>query len=309
MAAEDAVLRLLAPGRTRGAAERRVRRHVPARVARCSRRQGSSRTVADLTDVDDCSRATGATAPRWCGSRRPPTPRSRSSTSPRCATLAHARARASSSTTRSRRRTCSGRSSSAPTSSCTPPPSTSAATPTSSAASRSPAIPSSPSASGSCRTRSGAVPSPFDCYLVLRGHQDARGAHGAPLLERAGRRRRCSSTHPAVSRRALPGPRRPPRARGRAGGRCATSAAWCRSSPRWARTPRSQLMAQHAPVHARRVARRRRVADRAPGAHDARVGRRTRRSPSTPRSCACRSASRRIDDLVADLRGALDALS
>ena len=51
----------------------------------------------------------------------------------------------------------------------------------------------------------GAVPSPFDCYLVLRGIKTLARAHGPPLPQRAGRRRRCSCVHPAVSRRALSG--------------------------------------------------------------------------------------------------------
>ena len=75
----------------------------------------------------------------------------------------------------------------------------------------------------------GAVPSPFDCYLVLRGREDARGAHGSPLRERAGDRRRCSREHDAVADGALSRARRPSRPRRRAAGRCATSAAWCRS--------------------------------------------------------------------------------
>ena len=56
--------------------------------------------------------------------------------------------------------------------------------------------------------------------------QDARGAHGAPLRERERRSSRCSLAHPAVSTRALPGARRPSRPRRRRAARCATSAAW-----------------------------------------------------------------------------------
>ncbi len=51
----------------------------------------------------------------------------------------------------------------------------------------------------------GAVPSPFDCYLVLRGIKTLGGAHGPALRERAGRRRPCSMAHPAVSRVLYPG--------------------------------------------------------------------------------------------------------
>ena len=79
-------------------------------------------------------------------------------------------AHSSSSTTRLRRRISSSRSRSAPTSSSTRPRSISVATATSSEAS------SQPSNDGavredsrSRRTPPGAVPAPFDCYLVLRG--------------------------------------------------------------------------------------------------------------------------------------------
>ena len=69
-----------------------------------------------------------------------------------------------------------------------------------------------------------------------------------------------------------------------------------------------ELVVAHAALHARRVARRGRVADRAPGAHDARLGRRARRSRSTRRWCGSRSASSRAADLVADLAQALDGV-
>ena len=51
----------------------------------------------------------------------------------------------------------------------------------------------------------GAVPSPFDCYLVLRGVQDARGAHGPPLRERRCDRARCSSSTTRSTRVLYPG--------------------------------------------------------------------------------------------------------
>ena len=106
-------------------------------------------------------------------------------------------------------------------------------------------------------------------------------------------RRRCSpATRP--SREVLypglpdaPGPRR----RGRADARLRRHGrrSGCAAARRGARRSASATAA----LHARRVARRRRVADRAPGADDARVASPARRSRCPPTWCACRSASRR----------------
>ena len=64
----------------------------------------------------------------------------------------------------------------------------------------------------------GAVAGPFDAWLVLRGLQDPRRAHGAALRQRRGGRR-----VPARPRRrhrgALPGPARPPQPRASPPGR------------------------------------------------------------------------------------------
>ena len=150
---------------------------------------------------------------------------------------------------------------------------------------------SAPSELRFLQNAAGAVPSPFDCYLVLRGlktlgvRMDRHCANAAAvvaLLER----------HPAVERVHVSRARRASGARRRARGRCAASAAWCRSSPR-RRAGRGRPGRAHACLHARRVARRGRVADRAPRAHDARVGSRVTARGSTMRSCASRSASRR----------------
>ena len=78
-------------------------------------------------------------------------------------------ARSSSSTTRSPPPTFSGRSSSAPTSSSTRRRSTSAATPTSSAASSATNDPTIAERLRFLQKSLGAVPGPFDCWLVLRG--------------------------------------------------------------------------------------------------------------------------------------------
>ena len=86
----------------------------------------------------------------------------------------------------------------------------------------------SPSGSASCRTRPAPCRRPFDCYLVLRGRQDARGAHGPPLRERRG-----ASSHALVRTRGrsgdVPGPRRPSRPRRRGPPDARLRAAWCRS--------------------------------------------------------------------------------
>ena len=84
----------------------------------------------------------------------------------------------------------------------------------------------------------GAVPSPFDCYLVLRGvktlavRMERHCANARAIVQML-------REHDAVARVLYPGLARASRPRRRAPGRCATSAAWCRSSPRAARTPRS----------------------------------------------------------------------
>ena len=151
----------------------------------------------------------------------------------------------------------------------------------------------------------GGVPGPFDCYLVLRGvktlavrmdrHCENARAVAALLAE-----------HPAVARRAVPGSRPPIPATRSPAARCGTSAGWCRSSRRAARTPRSARR-EHPPVHAGGVARCGRVADRAPGAHDARVGRGL--TPrGRPRARPPLGRHRDAEDLVADLRQALDAV-
>ena len=98
---------------------------------------------------------------------------------------------------------------------------------------------SSASTSRSCRTRSGAVPSPFDCYLVLRGVKTLAvrmDRHCSSAMAVAADARR----PPRGRRRSLPGPRVAPRPRGRGAARCAASAGWSASSRRAARRPRSR---------------------------------------------------------------------
>ena len=88
----------------------------------------------------------------------------------------------------------------------------------------------------------GAVPGPFDCWLVLRGlktfavrmRQHCENARAvADFLHGTRASRRCST--PGC--RTIPGTRSPH-------GRCATSAGWSPSSPRPRRKPRSSLRAR-----------------------------------------------------------------
>ena len=216
---------LVGPGRPRRDPRRRVRRDVPARVEGARARPGSAGARPRSRRPTRCARR-GPTRRRSSGSRRR---RTRRSAIVDIAAVADVRARArrgrSSSTTRSRRRTSSGRSSSARTSSCTRPRSTSAGTPTSSAGSSRSPTPSSASGSRSCRTRSAAVPSPFDCYLVLRGiktlgvRMDRHCANARAVAEML-------DAHPAVDAGAVSRACRRTRATTSRRGRCAASAGW-----------------------------------------------------------------------------------
>ena len=109
-----------------------------------------------------------------------------------------------SSTARTPPRCCRTRSRSAPTSSCTPSPSRSPGTPTSSWAPPSPPTRASPRALHDHRTRSGAVPGPFEAWLALRGLRTLdvrlqRAQENAQVLaERL-------LEHPAVQRVRYPG--------------------------------------------------------------------------------------------------------
>ena len=116
----------------------------------------------------------------------------------------------------------------------------------------------------------GAVPSPFDCYMVLRGLKTLARAHRAARAEatktrgaprRATRRSSASSTPglddapgPRARAQADEGPRRHDQLR-------------ARRRPRRAPRPSSKALAR---LRVRREPRRRRVARRAPGHHDPR---------------------------------------
>ena len=71
----------------------------------------------------------------------------------------------------------------------------------------------------------GAVPSPFDCYLVLRGIKTLAVRMERHCYERAGRRHAARRCTPRCRRVLYPGSPTIPATRSRAA-RCATSAAW-----------------------------------------------------------------------------------
>ena len=136
----------------------------------------------------------------------------------------------------------------------------------------------------------GAVPAPFDCYLVLRGvktlavRMDRHCANARAVVE-------LLADHPRRRAGALPGARRPPRPRRRG----AADVRLRRDGELHGARRRGRGAAggrRHRAVHARRVARRGREPDRAPGGDDPRVGRRTRRSRSPTTSCGSPSASK-----------------
>ena len=150
----------------------------------------------------------------------------------------------------------------------------------------------------------GAVPGPFDSWLVLRGiktlavrmRQHCENARAiAEFLE----------GHAGVERVLYPGLPDAPGPRRRARARCATSAGWSRSSPS-PRRRRSTLVARTKLFAARREARRRREPDRASGADDARLD---RGAPfAAPRNLVRLSVGiESADDLIADLEAALVA--
>ena len=308
LAAEDAVLRTLDPGD-----------HV---VIPTDAYGGTFRLVAEVHErhgrrVDrgrprrrrPRSTPRGATRRAWCGSRRRPTRRCRSSTSPRSRSSRTRAARASSSTTRSPRRTSSSRSRSAPTSSCT--------RRTKYLGGHSDVVGGFVAVDDAeladevrfLQNAMGAVPSPFDCYLVLRGVKTLAVRMDRHCDERARRSSQMLRAHDAVARVLYPGPRRATPATTSRPGRCATSAAWCRSSPRAARTPRStSWRAPRLFTLAESLGAVESLIEH-PGAHDPRVGRGLAARGRPARSSACRSGIETADDLVADLRQALDSVA
>ena len=203
---------------------------------------------------------------------------------------ARGRRRGLPSTTRSRRRTSSARSSWARTSSTTRRRSTSAATPTSSAASPATNDPTVAERLAFLQNSLGAVPGPFDSWLVLRGlktlalrmERHCENAPRSPSSSTTSRRSSRCSTPACPATRATRSPR----------GRCPASAGWSRSSRR-ALEEANALVARDEDLEARREPRRRREPDRGAVGDDARVDRRLRRSPPRRTSSASRSGSSR----------------
>ena len=304
MAAEDAVLRLLAPGD-----------HV---VLPDDAYGGTFRLVAQVLGPAGLEWSVARPhRPRRAASVTGPTARDgvgRDADQPRAHDRRHRRrrgrrarcaARASSSTTRSRRRTSSSRSRSAPTSSCT--------RATKYLGGHSDVVGGFAATSDRRARRAARLPAergrrgaePVRLLSRAARRQDARGAHGAPLRERARGRgaarraprgvdaccTRVSPTHPghdvagasdARLRRHGDVPRR--RRRGRR----------ARGSSRATR-----LFTLAESLGARRVAHR------APGPHDARVGRRAPPLAVDPALVRLSVGIETVDDLVADLTHAL----
>ncbi len=283
MAAEDAVLRALVgpgdhvviPDDAYGGTFRLV-----SQGARSDRRRLERRRAL----VDGRARAamTDATKVVWVETPTNPTAR-RSSTSPQWPTSRTSTARCSSSTTPSQRHTCNGRSSSVPTSSCTRPRSTSVVIRTSSAdSSRSP-TPTWASASRSSRTRSAgcrARSTATSCCAASR--RSASGWTGTARTRRPWPR--CSTRTPSVARVLYPGLAAHPghevaaRQMQGFGGMVSFLAAGGEEAA-------VELVARDEGVHARGVAGCGRVAHRAPGPDDPRLGGRVaagRRSGARP---------------------------
>ena len=295
----DAVAR-----RPRDPAERHVRRDVPAR-RRASTNVSASTGPPSISATSMQSPTRGPTRPGWSGSRRRPIPRSTSSTSTPSRSSRTPATRGSSSTTPSRRRTSSSRSRSARTRSCT--------RSTKYLGGHSDVVGGFVATHDAefadelrfLQNAMGAVPSPFDCYLVLRGvrtlgiRMDRHCANARAIVD-------VLREHDAVARTFYPGlPDHP--GHDIAARQMRDFGGMVSLHPRGRREQRARRGRQDAAVHPRRVARRRRVVDRAPGAHDARVGDGFA-ARSRSRARALSVGIETTEDLVDDLQQALDAL-
>ena len=152
----------------------------------------------------------------------------------------------------------------------------------------------------------GAVPSPFDCYLVQRGvktlavRMDRHVSNASAVARSAGRApaRRSGALYPGS--RTIPATRSPR-------GRCAAPGGMVSFTVVGGEAAALEVVAADSAVHAGRVARRGGVADRAPGPDDPRVGRRARRSRSIPALVRLSVGIEDEADLVADLLQALNS--
>ena len=141
--------------------------------------------------------------------------------------------------------------------------------------------------------------------LVARAprREDARGADGASLGERTGRRRVARRASEGEERE-LPGPRHAPAARARA----AADAELRRDAELRAgrrRGRRETRRRAHQDLRARGVARRRRVAHRDPARDDPRLGARHEARAARRPGPALGRHRDRVDDLIADLAHAI----
>ena len=138
----------------------------------------------------------------------------------------------------------------------------------------------------------GAVPSPFDCWLTLRGLEDAGAARASPRGERGSDRRSAQRTSRGPSR-LLSRPPRSSRARDRAEADDGFRRHGLVRARRIGRR-RRVLRVVAAVLRARREPRRRQGARLPPGAHDPRVdsgAANAQSSGSRTRSCGCRPAA------------------
>ena len=221
-AATAAVLSHAQAGRRSRRRRRPLRRHVPPAGARLPA-VGPRRPLHRRPQPGRLRQASSRRRRSSSGSRRRRIRSCKSSTSPPSPRSPTRPAPCWPWTTPSPRRTCSSRSSSAPTSSSTARPSTSAAIPTWSAA-RSSAGGAAASRSRFYQNAAGGVPGPFDAYLTLRGlktlaiRMERHCANARRLADVAGRTAAGGARLLSRACRAI-------RATSWRSGRCATSAA------------------------------------------------------------------------------------
>ena len=297
---------LVRPGDHASSSQRRVRRHVPADLegARRRRHRVDARSTSPISTRS--RRDVAATTRVLVWLETPTNPLLTIVDIEAVAQLAHEHG------ARCRRRQhvrhavpAAAARRSAPTSSCTRRRSTSAATPTSSAASSRVDDDELAERLRFLQNAAGAVPAPFDCYLVLRGVKTL-----AVRMER-----HCANAraivdllvgHPTVERVLYPQlPDHPGHAA--AAKQMRDFGGMVSLHVRGRRGGRARGRAPHAAVHAGRVARRGRVAHRAPGqmTHASAAGSPLEVDRALVRlSVGIESAA----DLVADLAQALDAL-
>ena len=147
----------------------------------------------------------------------------------------------------------------------------------------------------------GAVPGPFDSWLVLRGIKTL-AVRMRQHSENARRIAAFLDGHPGRRARALPGPRGHPGPRGRA--QADARLRWDGLVPRPVRAGGGRARRAHEALQARRVAGQRREPDRAPGADDACIDGVAPFAPP-PNLVRLSVGIESVDDLVADLEAAL----